>query len=29
AAVKSSPPRFSPIRSGDYLRDRINAVFSS
>nr|GFC62096.1 2-oxoglutarate-Fe(II) type oxidoreductase isoform X1 [Tanacetum cinerariifolium] len=26
---ESSPSRFLPIRSGDYLRDRINAVFSS
>lgn len=26
---ESSPPRFPPIRSGDYLRDRINAAFSS
>nr|XP_043627034.1 2-oxoglutarate-Fe(II) type oxidoreductase-like isoform X2 [Erigeron canadensis] len=24
-----SPPRFPPIRSGDYLRERINAAYSS
>ncbi|GJV40101.1 hypothetical protein Tco_1418541 [Tanacetum coccineum] len=29
AILESSPSRFPPIRSGDYLRDRINAVFSS
>nr|XP_043627013.1 2-oxoglutarate-Fe(II) type oxidoreductase hxnY-like [Erigeron canadensis] len=26
---ESSPPRFPPIRSGDYLRERINAAYSS
>ncbi|MFS7969123.1 putative isopenicillin N synthase [Helianthus anomalus] len=25
----SSPPRFPPIRSGDHLRERINATYSS
>ncbi|KAL4566257.1 hypothetical protein LXL04_030370 [Taraxacum kok-saghyz] len=26
---ESNPPRFPPIRSGDYLRERINAAYSS